>query len=72
MVDGARMRCAGGARVALALAAVAPHLHLDLCGEEARLSGPSLGARLLVGSEAVPVAVERRSTARGRAAARSL
>jgi hypothetical protein len=71
MVDGTRMRCASGARVALALPTAAPHLHLDLCGEEARLSGPSGGARLLVGSEAVPVAVERRSTARGRAAGRS-
>jgi len=72
MVDGARLRCAGGARVTLALPAAAPHLHLDLFGDEARLSGPSLGARILVGSQSIPIAVERRSTARGRAAARSL
>jgi hypothetical protein len=72
MVDGARLRCAGGARVTLALAAAAPHLHLDLFGDEARLSGPSSGARVLVGSQSIPVAVERRSTARGRAAVRSL
>jgi hypothetical protein len=71
MVDGARLRCASGARVTVALPAAAPHLHLDLFGDEARLSGPSLGARVVVGTESIPVAVERRSTARGRAAGRS-
>ena len=71
MVDGARLRCAGGARVTVALPAAAPHLHLDLFGDEARLSGPSLGARVVVGTESIPVAAERRSAARGRAAGRS-
>ena len=52
-------------------AGAAPDLHLDLFGEEARLSGSSWGARVQVGSQAVPVAVERRSCARGRAAGRS-
>ena len=72
MVDGARLRFAGGARVTVALPAATPHLHLDLVGDQARLSGPSLGAHVLVGSQSMPVAVERRSTARGRAAGRSL
>jgi hypothetical protein len=71
MVDGARLRCAGGGRVTVALPAAAPHLHLDLFGDEARLSGPSLDARVVIGTESIPVAVERRSTARGRAAGRS-
>jgi hypothetical protein len=71
LVDGARLRCAGGARVTMALPAAAPDLHLDLFGDEARLSGPSRGARVVVGAEPIPVAVERRSIARGRAAGRS-
>ena len=71
MVDGARMRFAGGSRVCVTLPAPATDLHLDLFGEEARLSGSSWGARVQVGSQAVPVAVERRSCARGRAAGRS-
>jgi Heparinase II/III-like protein/Heparinase II/III N-terminus len=71
IVDGARLRCGGGSRVAVTLPAPAPHLHLDLFGDEARLSGPPRGARVLVGSQMVPVAVERRSMARGRAAGRS-
>ena len=71
MVDGARMRFAGGSRVWVTLPAPATDLHLDLFGEEARLGGSSWGARVQVGSQAVPVAVERRSCARGRAAGRS-
>ena len=70
MVDGARMRCAGGSRVSVMLPSPAPHIHLDLSGDEARLSGPSGAATVVVGSQRVPVAVERRSSARGRAAGR--
>jgi hypothetical protein len=71
IVDGTRLRCGSGSRVSLMLPAPAPHLHLDLLGDEARLSGPSRGARVLVESQMVPVALERRSIARGRAAGRS-
>jgi hypothetical protein len=71
LVDGSRLRCACGSRVAVTLRSPAAHLHLDLSGEEARLSGPSWAASVMVGSQPMPVAVERRSTARGRAAGRS-
>jgi hypothetical protein len=71
LVDGARLRCGGGSRVSVTLPAPAPHLHLDLLGEEARLSGPSQGARVVVESQIVRVALERRGMARGRAAGRS-
>jgi hypothetical protein len=71
IVDGSRMRFAGGSRVAVTLPAPAADLHLDLFGEEARLSGPSQGVRVQVGSQLVSVAVERRSRARRRAAGRS-
>jgi hypothetical protein len=71
LVDGSRLRCACGSRVTVTLSSPAPHLHLDLFGQEARLSGPSWTASVTVGSQRMPVAVERRSTARGRAAGRS-
>ena len=71
MVDGARMRFAGGSRVWVTLPAPAPTSIWICLANEARLSGSSWGARVQVGSQAVPVAVERRSCARGRAAGRS-
>jgi hypothetical protein len=70
LVDGARMRHAGGSRIAVTLPVPVPHLHLDLSGDEARLSGPASGARVVVGSQVLPVAVERRSSTRCRAAGR--
>jgi hypothetical protein len=69
IVDGTRLR--SGSHVSVTLSAPAPHLHLDLLGDEARLSGPSRGACVLVERQLVPVALERRSSARGRAAGRS-
>ncbi len=72
MVDGSRVRAGGGSRVTVAVPALVPHLHVDFSGEDARLSGPSTGARVSIGSQPVGVAIERRSTARCRAAGRNL
>jgi hypothetical protein len=55
-----------------------PDLHLDLAATdeavaaEARLSGPAFGARVELAGREVPVAIERRSTARLRAPRREI
>jgi hypothetical protein len=55
-----------------------PDLHLDLAAideaavSEARLSGPAFGARVELAGRELPVAIERRSTARLRATRREV
>jgi hypothetical protein len=59
LVDGSIVR-GGRRRLQLALPRVAPDLHLRLNGD-ARVAGPSLGARLIVGGHERALALDRRS-----------
>ncbi|HEY2908069.1 MAG TPA: alginate lyase family protein [Vicinamibacterales bacterium] len=63
LVDGSLVRTSGRRAFQLALPRVVPDLHLDLRAEP-RIAGPLFGARLVVGGEERPVAMERRATAR--------
>jgi uncharacterized heparinase superfamily protein len=70
LVDGSFVGIAARRRFVLALPREVPDLHLDLAVpdeaavSEARLSGPAFGARIELGGQEVPIAIERRSTAR--------
>jgi hypothetical protein len=59
LVDGSVVR-AGRRRLQLALARIAPDLHLDLSGD-ARVAGSAFGARLIVGGHERPIAIDRRA-----------
>jgi hypothetical protein len=78
MVDGSFVGTSGRRPFVLALPREVPDLHLDLAAadeasvSEARLSGPAFGARVELAGRAVPVAIERRSTARLRATRREV
>jgi hypothetical protein len=79
LVDGSFVRSSARRRFALALPREVPALHLDVAGVaaepstcEARLSEPVFGARVELGGREVPIAVERRSTARIRTARREV
>ena len=72
LVDGSRIRSSGHARMSLTLPTVAADLHMDARGGEARLSGSASGARVAIGTLALPVSTERRGAARGRAAGRNV
>jgi hypothetical protein len=73
LVDGSRVRAAGRHRLQLALPRQVPDLHLDLSGitasqpsavTEVRLSGSGFGARVVVGGQELPIAIERRTRPR--------
>jgi hypothetical protein len=70
MIDGSFVRTSGRRPIVLALPRKVPDLHLDLgtideaSVSEARLSGPAFGARVELAGRELPVAIERRSTAR--------
>jgi uncharacterized heparinase superfamily protein len=78
MVDGSFVGTSGRRRLVLGLPREVPDLHLDLAGTdeatlaEARLSGPAFGARVELAGREVPVAIERRSTARLRSTRREV
>jgi hypothetical protein len=78
MVDGSFVGTSGRRPFVLALPREVPDLHLDLAAideaavSEARLSGPAFGARVELAGRELPVAIERRSTARLRATRREV
>jgi len=78
MVDGSFVATSARRRLVLGLPREVPDLHLDLAGTdeaavaEARLSGTAFGARVELAGREVPVAIERRSTARLRPARREV
>src|SRR5581483_1118471 len=63
LVDGSFVRTPGRGGLQLVLPAAAPDLHVDLSGD-ARIAGPSLGARLVVNGREQPVTRERRAAPR--------
>jgi hypothetical protein len=72
MVDGSLVRSSGRTKFLLVAPREVPDLHVDLgrehddfaAGKQARLSGPVFGVRVEFGGRDLPIAVERRSTAR--------
>jgi hypothetical protein len=79
LVDGSFIRSAGRRGLTVVLPREVPDLHLDLgadaaeaSGWEARLSGPVFGAQVDLSGRKIPIAIERRSTARVRARRREV
>jgi hypothetical protein len=63
MVDGSLVRTPGRRGFQLALPSAVPDLHLDFTAD-ARVAGPSFGARLVVGGRELPIELDRRAAPR--------
>lgn len=78
MINGSFVGASGRRRFVVAAPRQVPDLHLELAAPqeasatEARLSGPAFGARVELAGREVPIAIERRSTARLRVTRREV